>query len=408
MSGRILLRVVRTVAPPSAPPIVAVSEAMRAVVAAAERAARSDAPVLVEGETGVGKELVARLVHAAGPRASGPWVPVNCGALDDALVARELFGHARGAFTGALESRPGFLEAAQGGTLFLDEVGELTDKAQAMLLRALDGAGTARLGETHARAQHVRFVSATNRDLGARVEAGRFRRDLLFRIRGLRIPIPPLRRRPEDIPALALHFLAALQPDERRARGFEPEAMKLMLAHDWPGNARELRNAVSAALANAPGELVRPADLPEEIGGRRGERSGTFLSLRGFERLALVQALRQTHGRTKEAARLLGLGRSTMYRKMAEHGLGVSRKRDCGSVRSPGSGTAQHSNLARESGVTALPRSLGVPNPGLGAIDEKGPTAEYLSEFERTVAEPDPARMLRREQCNPGARWSPG
>lgn len=273
------------------------SDAARRVRQEIRAIAVSPEPALVTGESGSGKEVVARALHGSGPRSEGPFVPVNCGALPDALVEGELFGSLRGAYTGAVRDRQGLLEAAAGGTLFLDEVGELPASVQATLLRVLDGGGVRPLGATRERVVDVRIVAATNRDLAAEVARGRFREDLLFRLDVLRIHVPPLRERMADIPLLAQ--AVAEKP-------LSAELLRELMAWHWPGNVRELAAAVRRAAVLQDGGVRRTAaSRPENVSGRR----------------SLDALLRQHRGDLRAAARSLGVSVRTVQRRLARVGL---------------------------------------------------------------------------------------
>jgi DNA-binding NtrC family response regulator len=284
------------------------SPAMQQLREFIDHVARGDWTVLIEGETGSGKELVARAVHDASARRDRPFVAVNCAGLTDALLGSQLFGHVRGAFTGATSDRIGYFEAAAGGTLFLDEVGDISDGVQTMLLRALQEREITRVGETRARKVDVRILVATHRNLAERVLEGTFREDLLYRIRVARVRVPPLRDRREDIPLLVRTFLqgeaaaSALRPTH-----VSPSAMELLQRHDWPGNVRELRSAIEHAVIHCRSDCIVPHDLPPEVLG------GTPASID-----PILEALRRTNGNRTQAARLLGIGRATLYRKLAQ------------------------------------------------------------------------------------------
>jgi transcriptional regulator with PAS, ATPase and Fis domain len=252
------------------------SEAIRMIEADADVAARSDAKVLITGETGVGKEVVARLIHHRSTRASAPLVTLNCAGLPDSLLESELFGHVRGSFTGAYRDKPGLLEMAPNGTLFLDEVGEMSTRMQVVLLRFLESGEIQRVGadRSHARV-NVRLVTATNRDLEAQIAAGTFREDLFFRLNVIRLTIPPLRERAEDIPLLVNYFLHSYrQVHQTTASELSPEAMEALLAHRWPGNVRELKNVVERIVLKATGPIVGLADLPHDVTRSLTVRSG--------------------------------------------------------------------------------------------------------------------------------------
>jgi DNA-binding NtrC family response regulator len=300
------------------PGFIGASRAMQEVYDLIRRAATASFPVLISGESGTGKELVARAVHSVSGRA-GSFVAVNCAALPENLLESELFGHAKGAFTGADRDRPGLMEAAHGGTLFLDEVTELPATLQPKLLRALEEGEVRRLGSTQARRFDVRFVTATNRDLEQQVADGRFRDDLYWRLHVLHIHVPPLRERVADVPLLAEHFLAG--------RSASHEAISLLTAYPWPGNVRELRNALERAGALARGRDITAVDLPPRIrnaGGtpdRVADAARRSLSLRDLEREYILETLRQNDGNKSRTADILGLDRKTLYRKLEEYRL---------------------------------------------------------------------------------------
>ncbi len=274
--------------------------------------------VLIQGESGTGKELVARALHAASPRATCGFVPVDCGALPETIIESELFGHEKGAFTGAVGA-PGLFRIADRGTLFLDEIGEIPPSVQAKLLRALQHKEVRPVGSTATVPVDIRVISATHRDLASMVAQGGFRTDLFYRLNVVRIQIPPLRDRREDIPLLAHHFLAKHGAGSQ-VEGFENDALERLVENEWPGNVRELENAIESALALAPGPRLRAADLPvlRRAVGRAPSPSENDLplSLEAYERCALERALRECGGEVTEAARRLGIGRSTFYRKL--------------------------------------------------------------------------------------------
>jgi len=311
-----------------ASPVIAESPAMHELLKRVARFAPSDAPVAIQGETGTGKEIVARTLHANSPRADKPFVAVNVAALPSELLESELFGHGRGAFTGAAAARSGLFEEANGGTLFLDEIGEMPPPLQAKLLRALQDGEVRRVGENRAFSVDVRVVSATHRDPAERVRQGLFREDLYFRLKVLSLHVPPLRERREDILPLAFHFLS----EERRPlRGFDAEAKAHLLAHDWPGNVRELQSAVKHGAALATGTQVRAADLPEELEPRPAAASGAsrparrvaardLRPLEEVEREHVLRVLDACDGSQVEAARVLGIARNTLWRKLRAWG----------------------------------------------------------------------------------------
>jgi transcriptional regulator with PAS, ATPase and Fis domain len=278
-------------------------------------AANAQAHVLLEGETGTGKEVVARAIHALGRRAGRPFVPVNCAAVPETLAESEFFGHARGAFTGAVQERPGALRLADGGTLFLDEIEDLSPALQAKLLRVVQDREVRPLGGTSVRRVDVRIVAASNRDLWQMVEAGRFRPDLYYRLRVLTIRLPPLRERREDLAALVAHFVAGF--NQRHGATFappSPHACRPLFEHQWPGNVRELENALEALLtvAHATG-----ADLAETL-RRRPPAGGSFWA---DERTRLLRVLEANRWNRQRAAASLGISRVTLWRRMERHGI---------------------------------------------------------------------------------------
>ncbi|WP_437765191.1 sigma 54-interacting transcriptional regulator [Sorangium sp. So ce281] len=309
-------------------PLVAESPAMQRALDRARRVAPVDSTILLTGESGAGKERVARLIHGASARAAGPFVAVNCAAITETLLESELFGHARGAFTGATHDRAGLFEAARGGTLLLDEVGEAPPGVQAKLLRALQERQVRRVGENASRPVDARILAATNRDLAADVAAGRFRRDLYYRLRVIEIRLPPLRERREDILPLARALLgAASRRLDRPVARFTPEAEGALERHGWPGNVRELENAVEHAVALAQGGAADLEDLPDDVrgaapaGGETGEQPAAR-TLEGVERRAILAALERHGGNQARAAAELGIGASTLYRKLRRYARG--------------------------------------------------------------------------------------
>ena len=299
------------------PDLIATSRVMQPVLRMMERVAAADAPVLISGEHGTGKDLVARRLHAASARASGPLVTVNVGGLSDGVFESELFGHVRGAYTDAKADRVGRFELAQGGTLFLDEIANIAPNQQAKLLRVLQTGEFERVGSSKTRQVDVRILSATNADLRAEVARGGFREDLLFRLNTVEIHLPPLRDRTEDIPLLARHFL------ERHARrygkpveGFETEALDALIRHTWPGNVRELDHVLERAVLLAGGPRLQEAELGlmEPLGGAPARLEG--MTLDDAERYLIQRALARTQGNVSEAARALGLSRSALYRRL--------------------------------------------------------------------------------------------
>ena len=304
------------------PRLIAASPAMRPVLDLIARVGPSDANVLVTGEHGTGKEVVARTLHAASPRAARPLVTVNVGGLSEGVFESELFGHERGAFTGAVAERAGRFELADGGTIFLDEIANVPPAQQAKLLRVLQTGEFERVGSSRTRRVSVRLLSATNADLAAEVAAGRFREDLLFRINTVEIRLPPLRDRREDVSALAAEFLAShARRYGKTLAGFEADAMEALLAHSWPGNVRELEHAIERAVLLSRGARVSAADIG--LTRREGGGGAAFeqLTLDQAERELIRRALKRHDGNVSEAARSLGLSRSALYRRLEHHGL---------------------------------------------------------------------------------------
>jgi DNA-binding NtrC family response regulator len=299
--------------------LVARSEGMKTVLAQVRRVAAVDTTVLLLGESGSGKERLARLLHEQSSRQAGPFVALNCAAVPEALLESELFGHARGAFTGAVGDRPGLFEAARGGTMLLDELGELPLPMQAKLLRVLQEREVRRLGENKTRPVDARVVAATHRDLAAEVKAGRFREDLYFRLKVIELKVPPLRSRREDIAPLARMAL-----DEATARArlphreLSPETLRVLMAYPWPGNVRELFNAMERAAVLAASRRVEPSDLPEELQrpGRRATASAAGQTLEALEREAILAALEAEGGNRARTALQLGIGQATLFRKL--------------------------------------------------------------------------------------------
>ena len=308
-------------------PIVAGSPAIQAAFLRVADFALTDAPVMVLGESGTGKEIVARALHANGSRRAGPFVALNVAAVPGELLESELFGHVRGAFTGATQAKEGLLQAASGGTLFLDEVAEMPLPLQAKLLRAVQEGEVRRVGDTRTVAVDVRYVCATHRDLRAAVAEGRFREDLYFRLKVLTVRVPPLRERREDI----LPLFRTLNDRERRpAAGLSAAAEAALLAYRWPGNVRELGNAVKHGCALARGGTIELAHLPEELqpggvadaGVLRGDPAADApLRLDDAERAHVLRVLDRCGGSPHEAARVLGIGRTTLWRKLRRWGV---------------------------------------------------------------------------------------
>jgi two-component system response regulator AtoC len=311
--------------------IVTRSPALKKVMDTLAKVAPARMPVLIEGESGVGKELVAQHLHRISPRAARAFIDLNCAAVPTSLLESELFGHERGAFTGAGTEKPGLVEVADGGTLFLDEIGEMSPEIQSKFLRVLDSGTFYRVGATRKRRADFRLVAATNRDLRDEVKAGRFRKDLFFRVNGVLVVIPPLRDRPEDIPLLIDHFTRGLA----NPRPYSPAALKAMAAYDWPGNVRELRFAIERAALLAESDTIETDDLPPEIlaeGGRtRGGTGGDdddddmndddASEDSGLDRERVIEALEKARWRRGKAAEILGVSPRTLYRWMRRLGL---------------------------------------------------------------------------------------
>jgi two-component system response regulator HydG len=291
------------------------------------KAAHSTHPVLIRGESGAGKELVARSIHFSGPFRDKPFIPVDCGSLVPTLVESELFGYVRGAFTGAVHSKDGLLAIAEGGTVFLDEVGELPVDLQAKLLRAIQEKEIRPVGGSKRIAIHVRILAATHRDLEQAVAQGTFRRDLYFRLNVLSLRIPSLRERRQHIPLLATHFLDRLSRNSGQKRALSENALKAMLAYDWPGNVRELENSLERACALTTGPGIHLAELPPAIrnlpngdpAASSGNGSAKIVPMAELEKQAILHSIAQLNGDKLRAARLLGIGKTTLYRKLKEY-----------------------------------------------------------------------------------------
>jgi transcriptional regulator with PAS, ATPase and Fis domain len=304
---------------------VARSPAMQEVLELAAQVAPLDTTVLVYGESGTGKEFVVRMLHEQSGRASGPFVSVNCAALTETLLESELFGHVRGAFTGAIRDKPGLFEVASHGTLFLDELGEVAPSVQAKLLRALQEREIRRVGGERNITVNTRVVAATNRDLRAAVQAGAFREDLYFRLGAFVITIPPLRDRRDDIPLLAHEFVQrSAARMSKEVRSISADAMTLLVRYHWPGNVRELEHAIERAVILARGATVGVRDLPPEIAeGRGGLRAPDTLDLKVNEERLIRQALDRFKGNRKRAAEALNISPVTLWRKIKDYALHV-------------------------------------------------------------------------------------
>ena len=315
-------RLLRKEGHPAHPEIIAQSPEMRPVLELIERVGPSDANVLITGENGTGKGVVARALHSVSARAAHPLVTVNTGGLSETIFESELFGHVRGAFTDAKADRVGRFELADGGTLFLDEIANITLPQQARLLRVVETGELERVGSSRTRRVDVRILSATNADLRGEVAAGRFRRDLLFRLNTVEIPLPPLRARRADVVPLAELFLAEHARRYRKPlRGFDEGALAALLGHPWPGNVRELSHAVERGVLMAAGDRVRARDLGLQPASALGGSALEDLPLEEVERMLIQKALARYGGNVSQAAHALGLSRSALYRRLEKHGL---------------------------------------------------------------------------------------
>jgi len=300
--------------------IVGRSKAMLGVFALVKQVAPANSTVLIEGESGTGKELVANSLHHHSLRRDKPMIKVNCAALPEALAESELFGHEKGAYTGAANEKPGYFEEADGGSILLDEISDLSPTIQAKLLRVIDIQEFNRVGSAKVRKVDVRVLAATNQNLKERVKTGRFREDLFYRLNVIRIALPPLRERAEDIPLLAEHFLERYaQETNKKFKGFSREALDLLRDYPWPGNVRELKNAVERAVVLCKGQTVEADDLP--VYGAPSEEAQAERSLEGQEKEQVARVLRETHWNLSKAAEVLGISRGTLYAKISRYGL---------------------------------------------------------------------------------------
>jgi two-component system response regulator AtoC len=306
--------------------IVGTTPAMLAVYKTVARLVDSKATVLIEGESGTGKELIARAIHFNGPRAECPFVAVECASLAESLLESELFGHVRGAFTGAVETKKGLFEIADGGTIFLDEIAEISVGLQAKLLRVLQENEIRRVGGTQPISLDVRVIAATNKDVEALVKAERFREDLFYRLNVVMLHLPPLRERQEDIPLLANHFLRKYsEGNHKLISHITPEAMELLCGHHWPGNVRELEHTLERAVTLTMNSALLPADLPprlqQQMDGARLDTAPQLLTLEELEKQHIQAVLRATDGNKKRAAQILGINRRSLYRMAKRYGL---------------------------------------------------------------------------------------
>ncbi len=312
--------------------IVGQSQAMQELLDLVVRAAPTEATVLITGPSGTGKELIAQAIHANSERARGPLVTVNCAALSETLLESELFGHEKGAFTGADKKREGKFMQANHGSVFLDEIGDMPMPMQAKLLRVIQQREIQRLGSDSVHQVDVRIIAATNKDLTQEVEAGRFREDLYHRLNVMELRVPGLKERQEDIPLLAEHFLHRLTARNRKTiHGFTPQAMDLLLKYDWPGNVRELENAVERAVILAAGEYITPRELPLKLDSEGQDKGGPEAggagerNLEEVEKEAIAATLAKTGGNKSETARILGITRATLHKKVKKYGLEPGR-----------------------------------------------------------------------------------
>lgn len=302
--------------------LIGLSPKMQRVYRLIEKVSQHNYPVLILGESGTGKELVARSIHFSGARRNRPFVPVDCSALVPTLIESELFGYIKGAFTGAVHSKQGLMEAAGNGTLFLDEIGDLPVDLQAKLLRALQEKEIKPVGSTDRVSIAMRVIAATNRELETAVRQGQFRQDLFFRLNVVQIKLPPLRERKGDIPLLVSSFLEKFSGESQQTYTISEDAMARLVAYDWPGNVRELENAIERAVALSSGPLLHVADLPTNLqhgSGERAPQTDELLPLEELERRAILRALREAGGDKLAAARLLGIGKTTLYRKLKQY-----------------------------------------------------------------------------------------
>ncbi len=305
--------------------IVGHSPQMENIFEKIRQVAPTKANVLVQGETGTGKELIAKAIHFNSPRKRKPFIAVNCGALTQTLLESELFGHEKGAFTGAVKQKPGRFEMANGGTIFLDEIGETTPELQVRLLRVLQESEFERVGGTKPVKVDVRVIAATNRDLKKEVELGNFREDLYYRLNVIRIDIPPLRERPDDISLIAGHFLKHFNDEHGKSLSLNPKTMSLLQNYHWPGNVRQLRTIMESSVILTSGKEINPKNLPDEIRSETAPANSIRLrvgmTVSDAERELIKATLAEYGGNKAKAARTLGLGRKTLYRKLEEYSI---------------------------------------------------------------------------------------
>ena len=304
--------------------LVGMSPRMQNIYETIDKISSSSPTVLIEGESGTGKELTANVIHNNSDRKNGPFVPVNCGAIPESLLESELFGHVKGAFTGALKDTMGLFKAADGGTIFLDEIGEISLSVQVRLLRVIQEKKVRPVGEIREKETDVRVIAATNRKLDEAIQNKMFREDLYYRLNVISIQMPPLREMKEDIPLLVHHMMKKHRPSGATTDlTVHPKAMALLMDYSWPGNVRQLENVIERAYALGINEMIRMEDLPEEIRQRTGDekRSDGNYNLRSLEIETIRKALRKTAGNKAEAAKLLGVNTTTVYRKMAKYDI---------------------------------------------------------------------------------------
>lgn len=299
------------------------NQAMKDILDAARRAAKANSPVLIQGESGTGKELLARAIHKYSPRAQGPFVAFNAASIPDAIMESELFGYEKGAFTGAVGSKPGLFELASGGTVFLDEIGEITPAMQAKLLRAIETGRFYKVGGIKEVEVDIRIVAATNKDLKREMEEGRFRRDLYFRINAVTLTLPPLRERKDDIPLLINDFISRTSENVV----IDKDAMQLLISYDWPGNIREMQNIIQRAVILSKDNVVRPDSLPMEIREKKPKHAATMpdgasrVTLNDVEKEHIKKVIQEVRGHKGKAAKILGIDPKTLYRKIRQYEL---------------------------------------------------------------------------------------
>jgi two-component system response regulator HydG len=306
--------------------LVGVSARMERVYKLIQKVAQHNYPVLILGESGTGKELVARSIHFSGPRKTKLFAPVDCSSLTPTLIETELFGHVKGAFTGAHNAKQGLFEAAGEGTLFLDEIGDMPIDLQSKLLRALQEREVKPVGSTERIGVRARVIAATNRDLESAIRTGAFRQDLFFRLNVVQIKLPPLRERKTDIPFLVTTFLEKFSDPSRPPSTMSEDAMRRITSYDWPGNIRELENAIERAVALGSGPILHVGDLPSNLQNTSSENNtdvDELMPLETLERHAIFRALQETSGDKLAAARLLGIGKTTLYRKLKQYETGM-------------------------------------------------------------------------------------